>query len=177
MNSRTLKVAILTISDRVAAGEYQDRSGPALADVVQRRLGADIVEQAVVPDERGQIAQRLRAWTDDAGVDLILTTGGTGFAPRDVTPEATADVIDKATPGLDEAMRAASRQTTPYAMLSRGRSGIRGRTLIINLPGSPKGATESFVVIAPVIHHAVELIKNEPTDHTAHRFRQQRPII
>lgn len=177
MTSRVLKVAILTISDRVAAGEYEDRSGPALAELAQQRLGAEVLERDVVPDDRGQIAQRLSAWADEARIDLILTTGGTGFAPRDVTPEATADVIERAAPGLDEAMRAASRQITPHGMLSRGNSGIRGRTLILNLPGSPKGATESFIVVASAIRHAVALLREEPTDHTAHHFHQQRPII
>ena len=110
-------------------------------------------------DERDDIAARLREWADELDLALILTTGGTGFAPRDVTPEATGDVIDRAAPGLAEAMRAAGLQTTPHAMLSRGAAGIRGRTLIVNLSGSPKAVREQFAVIAPVLPHALELLR------------------
>jgi molybdenum cofactor synthesis domain-containing protein len=117
--------------------------------------------EAIVPDERPVIAETLLAWADEIGLDLVLTTGGTGFGPRDVTPEATHDIIERETPGLAEAMRAASLKITPHAMLSRAVAGIRGRTLIINLPGSPKAVLENLEVILPALPHAIELLQGQ----------------
>lgn len=168
--SDALRVAILTVSDRASAGTYTDKSGPALGALVQSALGAEVVAMEIVPDEREVIAARLCGWTDDLNVDLILTTGGTGFAPRDITPEATADVIDRAAPGLAEAMRAASLKATPYAALSRATAGIRERTLIINLPGSPKGAIENLRAILPILPHAIALIRDETSAYSHHQF-------
>lgn len=155
------RVGILTVSDRGSRGEYRDLSGPVIREVIVGSLGASVELEAVVPDERDVIGGTLLAWADERGVDLVLTTGGTGFAPRDVTPEATADVLDRAAPGLVEAMRAASLAITPHAMLSRAVAGIRGHTLIVNLPGSPKAARENLQTILPALPHALELLRGE----------------
>jgi len=156
-----IRVGVLTVSDRSARGEREDLGGPAVTAAVLVQLpDAAVAERAIVADERAEIAARLAHWADVLGLDLILTTGGTGFAPRDVTPEATRDVIEREAPGLAEAMRAASLRITPHAMLSRGVAGIRGRTLIVNLPGSPKGAVENLATIAPVLPHAIELLRD-----------------
>lgn len=163
----TLRVAILTVSDRSARGERADASGPALVQVIQEQ-GWRIVETVIVPDEQDAIAHRLAQWCDGNQVDLILTTGGTGFAPRDVTPEATLSVIQRAAPGLAEAMRAESLKVTPHAMLSRAAAGIRARTLIVNMPGSPKAALENLRVILPVLPHAIELLQDQPTAEAGH---------
>lgn len=168
-----LRVAVLTVSDRASRGLYEDQSGPALQKLVERTLQATIVAAHIVPDEREVIADTLRAWADDRAADLILTTGGTGFAPRDVTPEATRDVLEKEAPGLAEAMRAAALQITPHAMLSRAVAGIRARTLIVNLPGSPKGATENLRAILPAIPHAIALLREEPAGQADHRFHKR----
>ncbi len=170
MAEQTMRTAILTVSDRASAGIYEDRSGPALAEFVAERLAFEVAVTEVIPDDRQQIAEILRSWCDSDNIDLILTTGGTGMAPRDVTPEATADVMERPVPGLAEAMRAASREITPYGMLSRGRVGIRGRTLIINLPGSPKGAVENLRVIVAVLPHALALLREDKGDEASHRF-------
>lgn len=154
-----IRVAILTVSDRAARGEAEDLSGPAISRIVQEQLGADVIQHSTVPDELPLIEAALRRWADSGEVDLVLTTGGTGFAPRDVTPEATLAVIDRLAPGLAEAMRAASLRVTPHAMLSRAAAGIRGRTLIVNLPGSPKAVAENLAVVLPVLPHAVELLR------------------
>lgn len=172
-----MRVGILTVSDRSFRGEREDLSGPALVRAIRERSVAtgqkgqgevDEVETAVVPDERDQIAARLIEWCDLAQLDLVLTTGGTGFAPRDVTPEATLGVLDRQAPGLAEAIRAESLRITPHAMLSRGIAGIRRRTLIVNLPGSPRGAVESLGVIMPVLPHAVELLRGEASAEQHH---------
>lgn len=164
-----VRVGVLTVSDRSARGEREDLGGPAVADAVTKGLaGAVVVERAVVPDDRPLIAAMLRRWADELGLDLILTTGGTGFAPRDVTPEATLDVVERPAPGLAEAMRAASLRITPHAMLSRITAGIRGRALIVNLPGSPKGAVENLAVILPVLPHAIELLREAPEAERHH---------
>jgi len=152
-----MRVAVLTVSDRCAGGEAEDKSGPALADAV-KRFGAEVASSEIVPDERKQIEAVLCKWADSGRVDVILTTGGTGVALRDVTPEATLEVVDRRVPGIAEAMRAASMKTTPRAMLSRAVTGVRGKCLVINLPGSPKGAVECFEVVADVLEHAVDLL-------------------
>lgn len=154
-----LRVGILTISDRAARGEAEDQSGPIIAQIVQEHLHAGVIRRQVVADERASIEAALAAWADSGEVDLILTTGGTGFAPRDVTPEATQAVIDRPAPGIAEAMRAASLRVTPHAMLSRAVAGIRGQALIVNLPGSPKAVQENLAVVLPVLPHAVELLQ------------------
>ena len=168
MSSEKLKVAVLTVSDRASGGVYEDLSGPAVADAAREVIACEITQTEVVPDDREAIAVMLRAWADADDIDVILTTGGTGFTPRDVTPEATRDVIEREAPGLAEAMRAASRKITPFAMLSRAVCGIRGQTLIINLPGSPKAAVENLTVIAEVLPHAVALLRGESTRHASH---------
>ena len=160
----TLRFAILTASDRAARAEREDVSGPALADLV-RTQSWSVLETAILPDDADAIANRLSAWADGGKVDVILVTGGTGFAPRDVTPEATRRVVEREAPGLVEAMRAGSLAKTPHAMLSRSVAGIRGRVLIINLPGSPKGATENFQVVIPVLEHAIKLLRGEDPGH------------
>ncbi|MGC9399727.1 MAG: molybdopterin adenylyltransferase [Anaerolineae bacterium] len=168
-----IRVAILTASDRASTGVYEDASGPALRTLITQALRADIVATRILPDDRIRIAGQLRSWADVRGVDLILITGGTGFAPTDVTPEATRDVIEKEAPGLAEAMRAASLKITPHAMLSRAVCGIRGRTLIINLPGSPKAARENLQVILPALPHAIALLRGDPSSEAQHLFSPQ----
>jgi molybdenum cofactor synthesis domain-containing protein len=163
-----IRVAVLTISDRSSRGEREDLSGKVLVDLVQKQ-GWKVIDQSIVPDEIEQIKQALIAWCDQSLVDLILTTGGTGVAPRDVTPEATTAVIQRPSPGLAEAMRYESLKVTPHAMLSRATAGIRARTLIINFPGSPKAVAENFLVVLPVIPHAVELLQDRPEAESHHR--------
>jgi gephyrin len=168
-----IKVGILTVSDRSARGERADASGPALALAVAERLpGAVVVVAGIVPDDPAAISNTLIEWSGGLRLDLILTTGGTGFAPRDVTPEATQSILDREAPGLAEAMRAASLRTTPHAMLSRAVAGIRGRTLIVNLPGSPKAAVENLETILPVLPHAIELLQEAPEAEGHHVKRK-----
>ncbi|NPA26634.1 MAG: MogA/MoaB family molybdenum cofactor biosynthesis protein [Chloroflexi bacterium] len=162
-----IRFAILTVSDRSFHGQREDKAGPALVEAV-RDQGWQVVDQGVVPDDFAAIRAVLEAWSDREDVDIILTTGGTGFAPRDITPEATRSVIEREAPGLAEAMRAASLRITPHAMLSRAVAGIRGRTLIVNLPGSPKAAVENFAVIVPVLPHAVQLLREAPDAEQGH---------
>lgn len=163
----TIRVAVLTVSDRSSRGERPDISGPALAQTVRLNQW-EIVSTALVPDDQTAISKTLSAWADSGLVDLILTTGGTGFAPRDITPEATTSIVDRMAPGLAEAMRAASLSITPHAMLSRGIAGIRKTTLIINLPGSPKAALENLATITPVLPHAIELLQESPEAEQGH---------
>jgi molybdopterin adenylyltransferase len=150
-----IRAAVLTISDKGARGEREDTSGDALAEGLEG-VGAAVVERVIVPDEREQIAAALVRFADEAGVNLVLTTGGTGFTSRDVTPEATLSVLDRQAPGFVEAMRVGSLAQTPHAMLSRAVSGLRGRTLIVNMPGSPRACREQFAMIAPALPHAIE---------------------
>lgn len=163
----TLRFGILTVSDRSARREREDAGGPALAGLVRER-GWSVVRQYILPDEQPAIRELLISWADSAELDVILTTGGTGFSPRDVTPEATRAVIEREAPGLAEAMRAASLKITPHAMLSRVVAGIRKKTLILNLPGSPKGAVENLQVVIPVLPHAVQLLQEDPASDTSH---------
>ncbi|MDY7040910.1 MAG: molybdopterin adenylyltransferase [Chloroflexota bacterium] len=156
-----ISVGILTVSDRSYRGERDDLSGPLIRRLVTERLGATVELEAVVPDERRIIASTLKVWCDEVGFDLIITTGGTGFAPRDVTPEATKDVIEREVPGLAETMRLEGLKNTPHAMLSRAVAGIRGGTLIVNLPGSPKAVRENLEVILPALPHGIEILKGE----------------
>lgn len=161
-------VGILTISDRGAAGDYEDRSGPLLRELITARTGWQVERQEVIPDDLETIAATLRDWCAE-GLDLILTTGGTGFAPRDVTPEATRTVLEREAPGIAEALRAESLKVTRHAMLSRGVAGIRGRTLIINLPGNPKAIRENMDVLLPVLPHALELLAGSSSGEHGHR--------
>ena len=163
----TLRFGILTVSDRAARGERADLSGPALADFVRAR-GWSVSRADVVADDRALIASTLTDWCARGDLDILLTAGGTGFAPRDVTPEATGDVIEREAPGLAEAIRAESLKVTPHAMLSRGRAGIRGKTIIINLPGSPKGAVESLQAVAGALEHAVQLLREDGDAEAGH---------
>ncbi|MEW6179721.1 MAG: molybdopterin adenylyltransferase [Chloroflexota bacterium] len=162
-----IRVGIITISDRSARGERDDLSGPALSQRMQE-AGYLVSSTIIIPDDFEQIKKTLSDLCDEGKVDVILTTGGTGFAPRDVTPEATLAVIEKIAPGIAEAMRLHSLKITPHAMLSRQQAGIRKNTLIINLPGSPKGAIENLEVVLPVLPHAIELIQNSPTAEKGH---------
>lgn len=165
------RVGILTLSDRGAAGEYEDRSGPVIHELVVGRLGAEVAEYAIIPDEFERIRDTLMTWADESQLDLVLTTGGTGFAPRDVTPEATKAVIERETPGLVFAMLRDSLAVTPHAMLSRAVAGIRGRTLVVNLPGSPKAVRENLESILPALPHALELLREAPEAEAGHTFK------
>ena len=167
-----VRIGVMTISDRAYSGEYDDQSGPLIREIVESQMpGGQVHLDAVVPDDFMTIKRALANWCDNAGMDIILTTGGTGFAPRDVTPEATRAVIEREAPGLAEAMRAASISVTPHAMLSRAVAGIRGHTLIINLPGSPKAVRENLEVILPALPHAVALLQEAKGQAAAHDYR------
>lgn len=155
-----LTLGILTVSDKGAAGERVDESG-AVIEQILTDFGARVICRGVVPDDRDAIGGILIEWADGDKLDLILTTGGTGLSPRDITPEATMDIIEKVVPGISEAMRAESIRKTPRGMLSRGVCGIVGKTLIINLPGSPKAVRECLDVILPALLHAVETVRGE----------------
>ncbi len=163
----TIRFGILTLSDRSSRGERSDSSGPALARLIEAENWS-VTKQSLLPDEESAIRELLISWADSDEMDVILTTGGTGFSPRDVTPEATRAVIQRETPGMAEAMRSASLKITPHAMLSRIVTGIRSKTLIINLPGSPKGAIENLQVVIPVLPHAVQLLHEDPASESTH---------
>lgn len=155
-----IRAGILTASDKGSKGERVDESGKVIEELL-RQIAAEVVSYTVVPDERNIISAKLKEMADEMGLDLILTTGGTGFSPRDITPEATLDVIERQIPGIPEAMRQKSLEITPRAMLSRAVAGIRKNTIIINLPGSPKGVRECLEVVLPVLPHAIEILKGE----------------
>jgi molybdenum cofactor synthesis domain-containing protein len=156
-----VKAAVLTVSDGVSEGTREDKSGDLLADLLADE-GYE-VERRVVPDDRDAIAEAIAELAEDAAV--VLTTGGTGLGPRDVTPEATGEVLDRVAPGIAEALRADSLAKTPHALLSRGLAGVRGTALVVNLPGSPGGCRDGFEVLRPALEHAVELLAGEPTAH------------
>ena len=156
---------ILTISDKGAKGQRSDESSKVIRDGLSR-LDSSVIKYDIIPDEEDIIARKLTDWADAGDVDIILTTGGTGLSHRDVTPEATLFIVDKVVPGLAEAMRFKTFEITPTAILSRATAGVRGKCLIINLPGSPKAVQECFEVILPTITHAIEIIKGEVTEHT-----------
>lgn len=160
-----ITIGVLTISDSGAQGKRQDTSGEAIRALLAQLPEAIISASAIIPDERSQIEATLREWSDEKRLNLIITTGGTGLAPRDVTPEATRAVLEREAPGLAEAMRAESLRHTPFGMLSRGVAGTRGRTLIVNLPGSPKAVKECLACILPVLPHAINLLIEGPREH------------
>jgi molybdopterin adenylyltransferase len=157
---RPIRAAVITLSDKASAGLRSDASGPLLCELLLA-LGAEVPEPYVIPDDQAGIESLLASLADSGDVDLVLTTGGTGLAPRDHTPEATLAVADRLAPGFAEAMRAASLSVTPHAMLSRATSAVRKQTLIINMPGSPRACREHFAVIAPALNHAVETLRGE----------------
>ena len=160
---RPIRAAVVTLSDKASAGLRADASGPILCELL-RGLGAQVGDPLVIPDDQAGIEEALAAIADAGQTDLILTTGGTGLAPRDRTPEATTAVADRMAPGFAEAMRAGSLKVTPHAMLSRAVAAVRGKTLIINMPGSPKACREHFALVAPVLEHAVETLRGEAVE-------------
>ena len=159
----TLQAGVITVSDKGSRGEREDTSGPEIINILAA-MGITVNVSTILPDEEELIAEALRQYADTLKLDLIITTGGTGVSPRDVTPEATLKVIEREVPGMAEAMRRESAAITPHAMISRAVTGIRGRSLIINLPGSPKGVRENLAIILPALKHAVEKIKGDESD-------------
>jgi len=155
-----IQAGVITVSDKGSAGQREDQSGPE-AEKILKTVGIEVIRRAVIPDEMHKIREILVDFADHQKIDLIVTTGGTGVAPRDVTPDATLGVIDKEVPGMAEAMRRESYKITPHALISRAVVGIRGRTLIVNLPGSPKGVRENLAVLLPALTHAIEKIKGD----------------
>ncbi len=170
MKNDKIQIAILTVSDRSSRGERPDASGPALEEVIIAQ-GWQVARKDIVPDDFDRLRNILSAWADEEDFDVILTTGGTGFSARDVTPEATLAAVERLAPGLAEAMRQASLRVTPHAMLSRAVSGIRKKTLIINLPGSPRAAVDNLRVVLPVLPHAVQLLQGDPGAESGHTLR------
>ncbi len=161
-----MRVAILTISDACAAGQREDASGELIASWVASDAKRTLAARALVPDDTVAIVRQLLAWCDGDAADLVLTTGGTGLSPRDVTPEATRAVLEREAPGINERARAVELERFPRAALSRAVAGSRNRTLIVNLPGSPKGVTDTLSALDPIIAHAVSIVRGDPTDHS-----------
>lgn len=159
-----IQAAVLTVSDKGYAGQREDVSGPALADAIAA-MGIQVRERSIVPDDVAQIAQTLREWADRGDLDVIITTGGTGLAPRDHTPEATQQVVDRLAPGIAEILRLEGYRKTPLAVLSRGIAGLRGKCLIINLPGNPKAVREGMETLAAILPHAVQMARGENLEH------------
>lgn len=158
-----LKVGVITASDKGSRGEREDLSGALLKELV-KEIDGEVVEYVVLPDEQQLLAQKMREWADDLSLDLILTTGGTGFSLRDVTPEATKEIADRMVPGIAEVMRYESYKITPKAMLSRAVAALRKRTLIVNMPGSPKAVKECWQAIAPALPHGIQILKGEASE-------------
>ena len=159
-----MRIAILTISDAGARGERVDTSGDAIVAWATAR-GAQVVARTLVPDESARIVPVLLAWCDQDTADLVLTTGGTGLSPRDITPEATRVVIERDAPGIAERIRVTSMERFPRAALSRGLAGVRNRSLVVNLPGSPGGVRDALAALDPIVDHAIEIVRGSPTDH------------
>ncbi len=164
-----MRIAVLTISDRSSRGEREDRSGPLIQEIALQQ-GWEVIASEIIADEQPDIEKRLASWCDRGEIDLILTTGGTGFSARDRTPEATRNVVERLAPGLAEAMRVRSMSKTAHGMLSRAVVGIRKRTLIVNLPGSPKAVEENLAVIIPVLPHAIQLLREDPEAEQDHQL-------
>lgn len=169
MTSAPIRIGVITVSTRSSRGERPDASGPALVESAVQ-AGWKVAKTSLIPDDLAELMKLLVEWADSGDMDIILTTGGTGFSPTDITPEATQAVIQRNAPGLAEAMRSSAMHLTPHAMLSRAITGIRGRTLIINLPGSPKGATENLAILMPALPHAVQLLQEDPSAEAGHRL-------
>jgi molybdopterin adenylyltransferase len=163
-NMEPIRAGVVTVSDKGYVGEREDTSGPLLADLLCK-MGAEVVNQTIVPDERAEIERRLILLADEEQVDLVVTTGGTGPAPRDITPEATRAVIEREMPGLAEVLRFEGYRKTPLAVISRGVAGIRGRTLVVNLPGNPKAVREGMETLAPILPHAIKMVRGVNTEH------------
>ena len=165
-----IRASVVTVSDKGYAGEREDVSGPLLANLL-RKMGAEVVSQTIVPDEQAEIKRVLITLADEAQMDLVVTTGGTGPAPRDVTPEATRAIIEREVPGLAELLRFEGYRKTPLAVISRGVAGIRGRTLVVNLPGSPKAVREGMETLAPILPHAIKMLRGVNTEHAQEATR------
>lgn len=159
-----IRAAVVTVSDKGYAGEREDVSGPMLADLAQD-MGATVIRRIVVPDEKEEIIRNLICLADEMGLDLVLTTGGTGLTPRDITPEATRSVIEREVPGIAEVLRFEGYRQTPLAVISRGVAGTRGRTLMVNLPGNPRAVREGMKILGPILPHAIQMIRGEDTEH------------